>query len=531
MAKKRIAFFEYILTFLGFIGMYFFITPCSDIYFFTRDYENSVSSFITNALYYGNGRFIGNFLGFASANYFILGFLIIAVVMTLYVFFVNRFFFDGDYRTVMPVALLIAFPNTGVIGEVYSDLPTFINYVIPMMLVFVTLCLIKRCKKRNSNPIILFFIFVFAAASCLFCENNTISIFVLSLLLAFYSYISTKKIGLPNIIYVIGTLAGAFIMFLVPKITGASHNLDYYRGTANSVSSMITLAIASFSTFTEIFTSYLFPIAIISSTLIYLVVKNKECKSRLKNTVIFYLAFFPVEAVFYTMYSQSAPASVYLYILQAGFVTLYALSIFAGILCMKKSNFRTLMLGLFVLVLSSVGPMLFVDKYGYRTFYLPFVILLSVSFILINRVRKEIPEKITVKLPKEKLGKLAVCIASAAFICLSASIFIQSVYNYDFYVVRTHHIADMVKSGAEEVEVPALPCRGISSEDENPSIFDAILYKTGSEMKVEVTESIYCENSNEYYAILNSNPVSNTIFALQNLNLKNAAYIYDLMKQ
>lgn len=531
MAKKRIAFFEYILTLICFAGMYFFITPCSDIWFFTRDYENSVSSFITNALNYGNGRFIGNFLGFASANYFVLGFLIIAVVMTLYVFFVNRFFFDGDYRTVMPVALLLAFPNTGVIGEVYSDLPTFINYVIPMMLVFATLCLIKHSKKTKTNPVFLFLIFIFAAASCMFCENNTISIFVLSLLLAFYSYVSTKKVSLPNIIYVIGAVVGAFIMFLMPKIMGTSHKLDYYRGTAGSLSSMITLAIASFSTFTEIFTTYIFPIIFISAGLIYLIVKNKDCRSKLKNIVVFYLAFFPVEAIFYTMYSQSAPASVYLYIIQAGLVTLYALSIFAGIMCMKKSNFRTLMLGLFVLILSAVGPMLFVDKYGYRTFYLPFVILLSTAFVLINQIRKEMPEKITAKLPKEKLGKLAICIASAAFICLSVSVFVQSVYNYDFYVVRTHHIAEIAKDSAEEVEVPALPCRGISGEDENPSIADAILYKTDVKMKVEVTESIYCENADEYYAILNSNPVSNTIFALQNLNCKNAAYVYDLIKQ
>ena len=530
MSKKLISFFEYILAFLGFIGMYFFITPCSDIYFFSRDYENSVGSFISNAYNYGNGRYFGNFLGFATAHNFLWGFLLIAVAMTLFVFFVNKFFFNGDHRTVMPVALLLAFPSSGTISEVYSDLPTFINYVVPMVLVFATLCVIKSEKLSKIKPLSAVFVFILSAASCLFCENNTISIFILALLVAFYSYVRTKKLDLTGVVYVVGSVVGAFIMFMLPKITGTSHNLDYYRGTADSVSSMITLAIASFSTFTEIFSEYVFAIIPVSASLIFLVAKNKACKNILKKITLFYLAFFPVEAVLYTIVSSSAPASVYMYLLQAGFVTLYALSILNAIFCLQKSNFRTLMLGLFVLILSSVGPMMFADKYGYRTFYLPFVIFLSTSFILLKQVVAELPKNALAKFPKKKVGSFAVCVASAAFICLSASIFIQSVYNYDFYVVRTQYIAEQADESAERVNVPALPCRGISGEDENPSIFDAVLYKSGVDMEIAVTESIFCENSGEYYAILDTDPISNTIFAIQHLDFKNSAYVYELIK-
>lgn len=537
MAKKHISLIEYILTFIGFIGMYFFIIPDSDIIFFSRDYENSVGSFITNSLNYGNGRFLGNFIGFALAHNFFFGFLYIAAVMTLIVILMNKFFFNGDYRTVLPVALLFAFPSSGIISEVYGGLPTFVNYVTPFIFVFAALNIIKRYTKDNYASVIP--VFVFAFASCLFTENNTISFFILSIILVLNNYIENKKISSLHMSYLVGTVIGALVMFLIPKITGTSHNLDSYRGTAGSLSSMITLAIASFSTFTEIFTEYIAPIIIISATLIFLIIKNTENKSKLKNITIFYLVFFPVEAIFYDSFSSSAPASVYMYLLQTCFVVLYALSIFTAIICMKKTKFRKLMFGLFILVLSSVGPMMFANQYGYRTFYLPFVILLSISFLLLKEVFGKLSESTVKTINKEKIGKLVVCTSAAALICLSASIFIQSVYNYNFYTVRTNYIAAQIDNKSERINTPTLPCRGISAEDENPTLLDSMLYKTEiydteSEAKTDtviaITESIYCENKDEYYHILNSDPVSNTLTALKNLKYKDAVWIWELVK-
>lgn len=528
MAKKRIALFEYILIFIGFIGMYFFIIPDSDIFFFSRDYENSIGSFISNSLNYGNGRFLGNFIGFAFAHNFIFGFAFIALVMTVLIILMNKYFFNGDHRTAVPVALALAFPSSGIISEVYSELPTFINYVTPMVFVFSALCVIKQSKKTSLISYI--FVFLSAVASCLFTENNTISIFILSLVVCFYYYIKNKKVDMLRIVYIAGTIIGSFVMFLIPKITGTSHNLDYYRGTANSIPSMITQAIASFSTFTEICSEYLVPIILISASLIFILQKNNEGENKLKNITIFYLAFFPVEAVFYNMFSSNAPASVYMYLLQTGFVILYALAIFAAIICMKKTKFRTLMFALFVLVLSSVGPMMFANQYGYRTFYLPFVILISIAFLLLKEVFKELSDSTVKIITKESLGKLTVYISAAAFVCLSASVFIQTVYNYNFYTVRMDYISTQIKSGAERINAPALPCRGISAEDENPTILDSMLYKTDSETEIAITESAYCENKNEYYTILNTNPVSNTLTALSNLKYKDAVWIWNLSK-
>lgn len=522
MKKKAVSFVEYIILFFGFAAMSLFEIPTSDIFFFTHDYENSIGSFISNALHYGNGRFLGNVLGFAFAHWFTYAFIVVAVTMTLLVFVINKYFFDGDIRTVMPVGLLLAFPSAGVVSEVYSSIPTFVNYVLPMVVIFAALCLMKTEKNIYAIPV-----FVLAFTSCLFCENNTISVFTLSVLAAVFSYINTKKVKILNIFFLAGTLLGGLTMMLLPHLTGSSHNLDYYRNTAGSVPAMITLAVASFSTFTEIFSEYVFPIIILSASFIFLL-KKRGTGSKQQKKVIFYLAFFPVETVLYSMFSDSAPATVYLYIIQAGFVTLYAVALFIGILCLKKSEFKNLLIELFVLMLSSVGPMLFADKYSYRTFYLSYIIILSISLLVFKEAIKELPENSFRKFTKSK-GTTAVLVASLTFICLTVSVFFQSAYNYNFYVIRTQHLADKILTNtAVEVKIPELPCRAISAEDENPTLVGTILYKQNTKIKFSLSESIYCENADKYYQILNTNPISNTITALQHLNFKSGLIIDEL---
>lgn len=521
MKKKSVSFIEYIILFFGFAAMSLLEIPTSDIFFFTHDYENSIGSFISSSLNYGNGRFLGNALGFAFSHWFTYAFIVVAVTMTLLVFVINKYFFDGDCRTVMPIALLLAFPSAGMFSEVYTSIPTFVNYVLPMVVIFAALCLIKTEKNICAIPV-----FLLTFISCLFCENNTISVFTLSVLAAVFSYIKSKKIKTLNISFLAGAVLGGLTMMLIPHLTGASGKLDFYRNTASSIPTMITLAIASFSTFTEIFSEFVFPIIILSVSFIYLL-KKRGTGSKQQKMVVAYLAFFPVETVLYSMFSDSAPATIYLYIIQAGFVILYALALFIGILCLKKSDFKNLLVELLILMLSAVGPMLFVDKYSYRTFYLSYIIILSISLLVLKEAIKELPENAAEKL-LNVANRTVIFVTSLTFICLTVSVFFQSVYNYNFYVARTQHIANKLSTSAVEVEVPELPCRAISAEDENPTLVGTILYKQNSKLEVTLSESIYCENADEYYQILNTNPISNTVTALQHMNFKSGLIIDEL---
>ena len=527
MIKKCFAFLEYLLTFLGFAAMYFFLIPDSDVFFFSRDYEKSISSVLHNALYYGNGRLLGNIIGFGFSMNFLYSFLVVSVTLTLIVLLMNKFFFNGDYRTVIPLALAVAFPCSGYVSEIYYQFPSFVNFVIPFVFIFAALCLLKNEKKIVSSV----FIFIFSAASCLFSENTTIFAFTLSVLAAVYRYLQSKKLSIPNLSFVAGTSVGGLIMLLIPKILDTAGNLDSYHGKAGSISAVITSALAAFSLFADILSKLAVPLIIISGAFIFLLNKESEVSKPIKNILSVLLAFFPIEAFIYSTFSQYGPPSTYFLIFQGGLLIIYAVVLFIAILCLKKSQFKQLNICLYILTLSSFGPMLLAYLYGWRTFYIPYIVIIAYAIVLFKKILAYIPGSIRAKASSSGAGSLFAAAMTFAFLCLSLTVFIQSVYNYDFFVARTQIIAENAVSedSPQEIKVPVLPCRSISCEDENPTLIESIQYKTGSKNKITVAESIYCTDAGKYGEILNSNPLSAAIRAFQSLEFKNDEYIFDLL--
>ena len=55
---------QYIIIFIGFALSYMFTYPQYDVLLFTRDFKGDFVSILREALLYGNGRFLGNVLGF-----------------------------------------------------------------------------------------------------------------------------------------------------------------------------------------------------------------------------------------------------------------------------------------------------------------------------------------------------------------------------------------------------------------------------------------------------------------------------------
>ena len=70
-----------LLLFLCFSGMYAFTVPELDMFQFAKDYGASASLW-SEAFRYGNGRLLGNFVGFFFARHYAWAFLLMAVCMT-----------------------------------------------------------------------------------------------------------------------------------------------------------------------------------------------------------------------------------------------------------------------------------------------------------------------------------------------------------------------------------------------------------------------------------------------------------------
>lgn len=534
MKKRLLSFVEYLIVFISFSCMRFFSVPGSDCYFFSRDYENTLQSILHNSLFYGNGRLLGNIFGIGLTLNYKYTFLVIAFSAVLLIYAINKFFFNNDWRAVMPLSFAIILPYKYIFCSVFGEIATMENYLTPLILVFFVLCLLKYSSKSKFPALYSLFIFLFAAAACLFSENTTITIFVLSVLCAAYNYLINKKISFNNILFIAGSVIGGIAMFMIPHLTNTSDNLDSYRGVADGIVSIIKQSIVNISIFSNLFAGYYLPLTIITIGMIIALIKFSDVKRNIKVILISILATAPIEFVIYINYSDFSPYSTYMYSLQAVYVALYAFTLFISLILLRKSKFKTTSLLVFILTLFTIAPLLIVNICGNRTFYQTYILLISFSIYLI----KEYYPLFRDKFPKKLFNKTVIPYITASlmvvFVGLNANLFIQSVYNFDYYVVRTNHIAEQIDNREEFIEVPPLPCRAICGEDESPSYIENILYKVKLEdgynpiVKVVKYNGAY---SDKYYDIMESNPISATIYAFQNRAYKNPMIIDTLINK
>ena len=210
-------------------------------------------------------------------------------------------------------------------------------------------------------------------------------------------------------------------------------------------------------------------------------------------------------------------------------VAIYAVVIFICLLCLKKSAFRLILIELYILILFSIGPLLIVSKYVYRTFYLTFILLFVFACYLLKEVAKHLSPYLTKDL-KVTFKKVVPVVFATAFVFLSMNIFIQTSYNYNFYVVRTQYIAEQVNMDAETIYIPTLPCKAIVCEDEHPSSLSDIIYKTSAKSRIAEQNMVYCENIDSYNAVLSKNPVSSILYSFSNLQYKSPHTIFSLIQ-
>ena len=129
---------EYAVVFFGFFMMFFFAVPQSDIFLFAHATDGSFASALQYSVNIGNGRLLGNITGVYFSSHFALVGLITAATLTLLVLLLNRIFLEDNVYTILPLALLVAFPSTGMLKECYYLFSAFCNFVIPIVFVLIS---------------------------------------------------------------------------------------------------------------------------------------------------------------------------------------------------------------------------------------------------------------------------------------------------------------------------------------------------------------------------------------------------------
>lgn len=532
--NRLIKFLEYSLILVVLLCMFFFMLPQSDIFWFSRQTESDLNSVFNGALYYGNGRLIGNFIGMFFSHNFQYAFILVAFSLFLIIISINYLVFDSNKYTVIPLALLVAFPSSGVLNEIYFLLASFINFAFPCVLFLLNACIFKYLHvKRPTNLflkiVLIFLSCVFSAASCLFSENTSIIVVCFIFLLTFYSMMTEKKIKPVYLFNVLASLAGTALMFVIPVFTRSSENMSNYRTIAFGISGML----ASFVRFSEVLINQTVIMALVSLALIYLCCKESKLGKKIKVFICSYLAVFPVAGFairelkndLYLSRANMASLCLVLMFFFCAFVIVVTIKD-------KKTRFKCLLFS--VLLMSSIAPMMLVTQYGYRTYYLTILILLVFALVCLKKAFYDVEIKqIINKLPLKTVASSFSTFSTVAFVLVAVMVCIQMVYNFNFFVLRTDMIREQIEevemTGAEDeyIEAFALPGRSFCVDIEHRGVvFDII--GSGRPDNMRTVDIMDSKVSKEVLSMVESSFFSNLGFAFDHLDYRDAYILLDI---
>ena len=195
--------------------------------------DGSITDFIHESLYFGNGRYFGNFLVNLCLNHKILDAFTRSAVITVIIAFIADIAYVLNIKTLSLSLFLFA----GMGNVIYSQVITwghgFYNYVPPIALMLFAVKLLKdhyiRNKKHNM-VILTVLLFVVGVSQQLFAENTTCIAVLISLIIFLFSVKAHGKEKIPAAVYFLGSVTGAAIMFALPVIMGVSYKMHEYRG-------------------------------------------------------------------------------------------------------------------------------------------------------------------------------------------------------------------------------------------------------------------------------------------------------------
>lgn len=424
--------------------------PIVDDLVFAGVLENKRWSFAQISTVYGvNGRYLGNTLGvffsWLSTTpfwYFRAIFNVIGIVFLFY--FIIRYT-GKDNKTALffvPVCMLV--PNVYHFHQYYGFSAVFMNYLLPLLLLFINFDLIKQyfAGKEKVEFIIPFTVFI----NCFFIEHITVYIVCCSLGFLLYSLIKKANIKF-SLSVSVSAILGIICMFLHGFI---QKNDSAYRGSFISkgfswIISNVTDNIA------YVLFDHLFLTGFISLILFLCLVKytGKNKAKTIVSIIITAVLFISCLCSFF-MYFGDWKGTVLAIFCNKYFVTtqtfLFLLSI--GLVLKfyipkEKIKFDTYFLYLSVwlicAMLSAVSPI------GPRCFMIVYTFL-SVIAIKIYSVVSE-----TIKVPLKRI----IAVACAGFLCLYM-FDVCSAYREGNKVMkeRFEHIEAEMEKKADTIEVP-----------------------------------------------------------------------------
>ncbi len=228
--SKKATYFLTLLIAAATVFMCRFFVNTSDDYYTVG--TKGAAELLNLSVYFGNGRFIGNFLGEYLTNRFYLNFAARSIYIFLFIILLAVLADKYRKRALIFSAALTFGMSRYVFREAVVWVHGFYNYFPPVVLLLLSLVILKcYYKKQNSNGLAASFALIpLGICQQLHSENSTlINTIAAVLVLIFVLYKKYKKA--PAVSWAVSSVFGCAVMFFAPKLLGVADKMDEYRGS------------------------------------------------------------------------------------------------------------------------------------------------------------------------------------------------------------------------------------------------------------------------------------------------------------
>lgn len=372
-----------------------FVPACDDLTFRYGEFFqfHNISEFFHSVLYYGNGRLLGNALIILFSKipqvFFALMFVMTVVLCCL----LEKIFNIKNLKNIALASFI--FMPLPVLRETFVWMTGYINYVIPIICLLITISIIY-IYNRDYKKFTLICIFLAAIGFCeqLFIEHNTLINLAVSFFLVFYYCKNKEKDGCyikfkASAVLLISNIAGAAVMFGYKFYVNYDETFSAkmnYRQTLFSVEGlknklMFVFGNGSYMIFTV--ATSIFAVGFL--LYIMMSIAKKENIKKVKFPLLLSLFYLPLCAVCY-LYFIVDKSSKLAYVL----IFLFAFASFCGIIMLfiktiaKFADRKTLLLFAMFIFLSIVSflPFLVVSPCSFRCCFLSYFFMISADFVL-----------------------------------------------------------------------------------------------------------------------------------------------------
>lgn len=490
--KKKFEFYSKVIVFLGLIiiSLNFVITG-DDYFFLNTGFEFLIDKVFLNS---NNGRYLGNFCGIFISNlskFHILKFIrciIMGTGLFLIIQLCNKLSNLKIDQSFIISALIILIAPSSLYREVYSWTPGYMNYLMPVLLIFTVLYILQKnliSNKKVKNKDILFVI-ILGVCSQLFMEHITIYMVIMSLILLIISIkknLNIKRLVTPLFI---SNLIGAIIMFSA-KGYRAINSGDQYRDVGiNSIGSLIERVIFNlFEMCKDIVTDNTFLSITILLVCIFLIKKQQRSLIKTKrssiNKIIYCFAFLSIIYIFTVCFINilEFPRIIRLikYGLDIVITFIFCIILFYTIHIIDFEDKYKLRFCYLSIILVS-GPLIIVSPIGTRCFFICYAFLAIILMDMISYICKN--KLVDLNYVKYiSIGLLAIVLIQKMYIYYN----IHSVYEE-----RVNYIEQQMNEDKEVITIPSLPYSKYVQNDTSHFIGQYCYYEKTNDIEFKMIQ-------------------------------------------